>query len=98
MLVDGTPGGEDAVFAGAGFEHAGRHAVPAGQVAVRTSDDLVAWAFSRSDSAPHLFGARLADFERDLRAAILRESADGRFAEHLPPTEIRMWRRTRADR
>ncbi|WP_416980395.1 class I SAM-dependent methyltransferase [Streptomyces sp. T028] len=95
VLVNGTPGGEDAIFAGAGFEHAGRHVVPAGQVVVRTVDDLVAWAFSRSDSAPHLFGDRLDDYERDLRETLLRESADGRFAEHIPPTEVRMWRRAR---
>ncbi|WP_330348037.1 class I SAM-dependent methyltransferase [Streptomyces sp. NBC_00582] len=93
VLVNGTPGGEDAVFAAAGFTHAGRHVVPAGQVVPRTADDLVAWAFSRSDSAPHLFGDRLADFERELRELLLREAADGRFAEHIPPTEIRMWHR-----
>ncbi|KUN89257.1 class I SAM-dependent methyltransferase [Streptomyces griseoruber] len=98
LLVDGTPGREDLVFAGAGFEHAGRQVVPAGQVAIRTADDLVAWTFSRSYAAPHLFGDRLPDFERDLRAALLGEAADGRFAEHLPPTEIMMWRRARAAR
>ncbi|MFJ8106486.1 class I SAM-dependent methyltransferase [Streptomyces sp. NPDC096132] len=95
MLVDGTPGGEDRILAGAGFEHAGRLVVPAGDVAVRTTDDLVSWAFSRSYSAPHLYGDRLAEFERDLRAALGQASPDGRFAEHPPPTEIRTWRKPR---
>ncbi|WP_340375228.1 class I SAM-dependent methyltransferase [Streptomyces sp. SS7] len=95
VLVHGTPGGEDAVFAGAGFAPAGRQVVPAGQVAIRTVDALVAWAFSRSDSAPHLFGDRLPEFERDLRALLGARAPDGRFAEHIPPTEIRMWRKGR---
>ena len=92
QLVNGTPGGEDLVLARAGFAHVERHVVPAGHVVDRTADDLVAWAFSRSDSAPHLFGDRLADFERDLRAVLRQASPDGLFAEYLPPTEIRIWR------
>ncbi|MEU4875983.1 class I SAM-dependent methyltransferase [Streptomyces sp. NPDC021608] len=92
-LVDGTPGGEDLVFAGAGFEHAGRLVVPAGQVVERTADDLVAWTFSRSASAPHLFGDRREDFERDLRALLLRAAPEGCFAERLPATEAVIWRR-----
>ncbi|WP_066369953.1 class I SAM-dependent methyltransferase [Herbidospora mongoliensis] len=87
-LVNGTPGREDLVLARAGFADVERHVVPAGEVVARTADDLVAWAFSRSDSAPHLFGDRLADFEQDLRA-LLRGRV---FAERLPATEIRIWR------
>ncbi|MGW2619537.1 class I SAM-dependent methyltransferase [Streptomyces sp. NPDC001500] len=92
-LVDGTPGGEGLVIARAGFERAGRLVVPAGQVVERTADDLVAWTFSRSASAPHLFGDRREEFERDLRALLLRAAPDGRFAERLPATEIVIWRR-----
>jgi hypothetical protein len=91
-LVNGTPSGEDLVLARAGFSPVERHVVPAGQVVDRTADDLVAWAFSRSDSAPHLFGDRLADFERDLREVLRRASPDGLFAERLPPTDLRIWR------
>ncbi|MFG2577126.1 class I SAM-dependent methyltransferase [Streptomyces sp. NPDC048481] len=92
-LAGGTPGGESRVFAGAGFEHAGRLVVPAGATVERTVDDLVAWTFSRSASAPHLFGDRQADFERDLRALLSRAAPDGRFAERLPATEIVIWRK-----
>lgn len=95
VLLHGTPGGEDRVLAEAGFPQPERLVVPAGQVVVRTVDDLVAWTFSRSDAAPHLFGGRLADFEGELRALLGRSSPDGLFAEHLPPTEIRIWRTPR---
>ncbi len=92
-LLSGTPSREDRVLAGAGFGQFERHIVPAGQVVTRTADDIVAWVFSRSDSAPHLFGDRLEDFERDLRAMLLQASPDNLFAEHLPPTEILTWRK-----
>ncbi|MGW0841782.1 class I SAM-dependent methyltransferase [Streptomyces sp. NPDC002787] len=95
-LVHGTPGGEDRVIVRAGFDHYERHVVPAGQVVTRTVDDIVAWTFSHSASAPHLFGDRLREFERDLRALLEREASDGRFAERLPATEIRIWRKPRA--
>ncbi|MDX3240601.1 class I SAM-dependent methyltransferase [Streptomyces sp. ME18-1-4] len=95
MLAHGTPNREDLVLAGAGFEDFERLVVPAGDVVVRTADDIVAWAFSRSDSAPHLFGDRLARFDRDLRALLRQAAPDDRFAEHLPPTEIMTWRKPR---
>jgi SAM-dependent methyltransferase len=97
LLVDGTPGREDLVLERAGFAHVRRLVVPAGQVVDRTADDLVAWAFSRSDSAPHLFGDELPDFERDLRALLREASPDGRFAERLPATEIMIWGPPRRD-
>ncbi|MFF6783039.1 methyltransferase domain-containing protein [Streptomyces sp. NPDC012510] len=93
QLVNGTPSGEDLVIARAGFEEYERHVVPAGEVVTRTTDDIVAWAFSRSDSAPHLFGDRLEDFERDLRVVLGRAAPDNRFAERPPATEIRIWRK-----
>ncbi|UUU28763.1 class I SAM-dependent methyltransferase [Streptomyces sp. CA-210063] len=96
MLVNGTPNREDLVIAGAGFGNFQRRVVPAGDVVTRTTDDIVAWTFSRSDSAPHLFGDRLNDFERDLRALLERAAPDDRFAERLPATEIRTWRKPRA--
>ncbi|WP_060881048.1 class I SAM-dependent methyltransferase [Streptomyces scabiei] len=94
VLVDGTPGGEEHVIARAGFVDLARHVVPGGDVVTRTTDDLVAWTFSRSDAAPHLFGDERAAFERDLRA-LLEETAPGRhpFAERLPATEVRIWRK-----
>ena len=90
-LPGGTPGREDLILAGAGFGPRERVVVPAGQVVIRTTDDLMAWVFSQSGSAPHLFGDRLGDVERELRALLLAVSPDGRFAERLPPTEIMIW-------
>lgn len=96
VIVAGTtPDREDLVVARAGFETYERHVVPAGQIIDRSADDIVAWTFSRSDSAPHLFGDRLGDFERDLRALLREAAPDDRFAEHLPPTEIKTWRKPR---
>ena len=96
-LPHGTPGREDLVLAGAGFEDFQRHVVvPSERVAVRGADDIVAWVFSLSGSAPHLFGDRLEDFERELRALLRQASPDGVFAERLPPTEIMTWRSPRS--
>ncbi|WP_067170396.1 class I SAM-dependent methyltransferase [Microtetraspora niveoalba] len=98
VLVNGTPGREDLVLARAGFENVERHVVPAGEVVHRTADDIVAWAFSRSDSAPHLFGDRLEAFERDLRAVLRRASPGNRFAERLTATEIMICRKPPGER
>ena len=92
-LADGTLEREAVVLARAGFESFERHVVPAGQVIERSTDDVVAWVFSMSSSAPHLFGDRLPDFERDLRTLLQGASSDNRFAECLPATEIMTWRR-----
>ncbi|MDX3631051.1 class I SAM-dependent methyltransferase [Streptomyces europaeiscabiei] len=93
VLVNGTPGGEELIIERAGFRNFARLVVPAGEVVTRTTDDIVAWTFSRSDSAPHLLGDGLADFERDLRALLEETAPDNRFAERLPATEIRTWRK-----
>ncbi len=86
-LPNGTPGGEDLVLANAGFVDFERHIVESGQTVERNADDVVAWVFSRSESAPHLFGDRLAAFERDLRALV-----PAAFVERVPSTEIKVWR------
>lgn len=91
-LIHGTPDREELVLARAGFAGPDRVVVPGGQALTRTADDVVAWMFSRSDSAPHLFGARVADVERDVRAVLRDAAPDGRFAERQPGTEIRIWR------
>lgn len=88
VLRHGTPDREDIVLVRAGFEGPRQITVPAHGVAERTTDDVVAWVFSLSGTAPHLFGPRLDDFERDLRAVLRQASADGLFAEQLPDTEI----------
>jgi SAM-dependent methyltransferase len=58
----------------AGFGEPVEVHIPAGQTYERSEDDIVASVFSQSSSAPHLFGERLGEFERDLRA-LLRERA-----------------------
>jgi SAM-dependent methyltransferase len=91
VLRHGTQSGERAVLEAAGFEGYQRLVVPSGAVVERSADDVVAWVFSLSNSAPHLFGDRLDRFERDLRTLLHEASPDGVFAEQLPDTEIWYW-------
>ncbi|MDR6974035.1 SAM-dependent methyltransferase [Streptomyces sp. 3330] len=91
VLPRGTPGGEAAVLARAGFTGPQRHVVPGGQPLERTADDVVSGVFSLSFSAPHLFGARRDAFEADLRRLLRETSASGRFSERLPSTEVFVW-------
>jgi len=95
-LPHGTPGGEAEVFRRAGFAPAQRRVVPGGQPLVRTVDDVVAWTFSMSSSAPHLFGTRRDDFEADLRRLLREASPEGRFSERRPSTEVFIWRLSQA--
>ena len=89
----GTPDGEAAVLDGAGFVDFTRLRVPAGDVLIRTADDVVAWVFSRSVSAPHLFGDRLGAFEAELRQGLRDASPLNLFAERAPDTEVFLWRK-----
>ena len=90
-LPQGTPGGEEAVLALAGFSGPDRHVVPGGQALERGWDDVVAWVFSMSFSAPHLFGPRRDDFEADLRRLLRDVSPSGRFSERQPGTNVLVW-------
>ena len=63
---------------------------------VRTIDDVVGTQFSVSATAPHLFGDRIRDFERDLRAALLAREPSGRFEYTSPDIEIYLVRKERA--
>ena len=87
-----TPSGEVQVITAAGFEAYERILVPDGRVLERDVDDLVAWTFSQSGSAPHLFGDRKAEFERELRALL---QAGAPYHERVPPTELKTWRKPR---
>jgi hypothetical protein len=91
VLPHGTPGDEAAVLAQAGFSSPQRHVVPGGQALERTCDDVVAWVFSMSFSAPHLFGTRRDDFEADLRRLLSEVSSSGLFSERQPGTEVFVW-------
>ncbi|WP_419993020.1 class I SAM-dependent methyltransferase [Streptomyces boninensis] len=94
-LPQGTPGGEAAVFAAAGFAGPEHLVVPGGQALVRDVDDVVASVFSMSFSAPHLFGDRLPDFEADLRGLLREASPTGRFSVRQPGAEVHVWRKDR---
>ncbi|MFD8967072.1 class I SAM-dependent methyltransferase [Streptomyces sp. NPDC059568] len=91
VLLHGTPGDEAAVLTRAGFTGPGRYVVSGGQALERTCDDIAAWVFSMSSSAPHLFGERLGEFTADLDRLLCEHSALGRFSERQPSTEIFIW-------
>jgi SAM-dependent methyltransferase len=91
-LPMGSPDGEAVVLRDAGFEGPERLRIPAGEVCIRSADDVVAWIWSRSGSAPHLFGDRIAEFEADVRRLLLDSSPSAQFAERLPDTEVNIWR------
>jgi SAM-dependent methyltransferase len=87
-----SPAGEDEVFRQAGFQPAETVTVPDGRAIERTSDDVVARVFSTSSTAPHLFGDRQQDYERDVREILTRASPSGRFSVRLPDNILRIWR------
>ena len=84
ILRHGTPGNEWAVLQAAGFEAPVTIRVTGRQVPERTVDDVVAHVFTASDSAPHLCGDRLGDFEHDLRARLTNASDVGLFSGRIP--------------
>jgi SAM-dependent methyltransferase len=91
-LPDGTPGGEEEVMVAAGFAGPERIVVADGRVLERTEDDVVASVYSRTSSAPHLFGDRPAEFEAELRALLRLTAPDGRFSERAREIELVIWR------
>jgi SAM-dependent methyltransferase len=91
-LPGGTPSGEAEILRGAGFAGPHRVELATAEVVVRSEDDVVAATFSLSSAAPHLFGARAAEFERDLRRLLRRTSPTGRFAERTRDIALDIWR------
>jgi SAM-dependent methyltransferase len=91
-LPDGTRAGEEEVMREAGFRGPQRVEVTRGEVATRTTDEVVSAVFSLSSSAPHLFGDRLGAFERDLRRLLGDTSPGGLFAERLREIALVIWR------
>jgi SAM-dependent methyltransferase len=84
--------GEEDVMRAAGYRGPQRLHVEQGQVARRGLDEVVSAVFSLSSSAPHLFGDRLADFERELRALLREASPAGGFAERIEDIDVVIWR------
>jgi SAM-dependent methyltransferase len=87
-----SPDGEDGVFQQAGFLPAQTVTVPDRRAVERSIDDVVASVFSTSSTAPHLFGDRREDYERDLREILAQSSPAGRFSLRLPDNILRIWR------
>ncbi|HET9896436.1 MAG TPA: class I SAM-dependent methyltransferase [Streptosporangiaceae bacterium] len=76
----------------AGFEGPHRVELPDGEVRLRTEDEIVASVFSLSSAAPHLFGGRVTEFERELRALLRATAPDGQFAERMRGGAFEVWR------
>ncbi len=91
VLPNGTPGGEEDIMRAAGYRGPTRLEARGAEVAERTEDQIVASVFSLSGSAPHLFGDRRADFERDLRALLRRSSPSGLFSERVREVSMLIW-------
>jgi SAM-dependent methyltransferase len=87
-----SPSGEDEVFQAAGFAPEEEVVVPDDRILERTADDIVAWVLSASSTAPHLFGDRLPEFERDLRTVLADASPDGLFSVTLGDNSLRIHR------
>ena len=87
-----SPDGEDEVFQAAGFLAEESVVVADDRILERSADEVVAWVLSTSSTAPHLFGERLDDFERDLRALLEDVSPAGRFSVPLSDNRLRIRR------
>jgi len=93
FLRYGSPDGEAIVLRNAGFQDPERVQLPVGGMQERTADDVVAWVYSLSGSAPHLFGDRLEEFEIALRHLLDDASPSGLYSEQPPDTEVFIWRK-----
>ena len=92
-LPGGEPSGEGEIMVATGFAGPRRRVLDARRVLERTEDEIVASVFSVTSSAPHLFGDRVARFERDLRRLLQRAWPEGRFCEVTAPIELIVWTR-----
>ncbi|HET6533090.1 MAG TPA: class I SAM-dependent methyltransferase [Actinoplanes sp.] len=91
-LPAGGRDGEEDVMRAAGYQGPQRIDVTRGEVVTRTADEVVSAVLSLSGSAPHLFGDRVADFERDLRRRLAQTSPAGVFSERLRDVSLVIWR------
>jgi len=91
ILPAGTASDEDEVFPAAGFAGPTRITVDWKEPFVRSEDEIVASVFSLSSATPHLFGARMAAFEHDLRSLLRRASATGEYWERAADVSLTIW-------
>ncbi len=87
-----SPDKEDEVFQAAGFAPEEIVVVPDDRVLERSVDDVVAWVLSTSSTAPHLFGAQIDHFVRELEDLLLTAAPDGRFTVPLSDNRLRIRR------
>ncbi len=92
-----SPSGESEVMVAAGFAGPRVRVLDSVRVLERSEDEIVASVFAVSGSAPHLFGSRPAEFERDLRHVLRRVSPDGHFSEVAQPAQLIIWTRPADD-
>jgi SAM-dependent methyltransferase len=88
-----SPSGEGEIMLAAGFRGPRRRLVTDARLVERSEDEIVASVYAVSGSAPHHFGARIGEFESDLRELLRRAAPDGRFSEVAPPVELIIWTR-----
>jgi hypothetical protein len=62
-----------------------------GEPLVRTTDDVIAFYYSHSHSAPPLFGDRLAAFEAEIRRVLADASPLGLFSVRTRDTRALVW-------
>jgi len=91
----GTHRFED-VLARTGFGVPQQFFVPGIPDLLRDSESVLSGYFSFSFAAPHLFGDRLEDFAREVRALLAKRSADGLFWDWPGDTEVVMARKPAA--
>jgi SAM-dependent methyltransferase len=90
-LPQGRPTDQDGVYRAAGFVGPHRIEVP-GRVVTRATDDVIAGVFSRSSSAPHLFGDQRTAFATELRQLLRDASPTGLFSEQVRDITLDIWR------
>lgn len=93
VLRHGTPSGESKIVEDAGFGAPQTVFVGGGAWSSRSIDDLVAYVFASSASAPHLFAKQIDTFEHELRALLTEASPSGLFSQRAPYTQLRLWRK-----
>jgi SAM-dependent methyltransferase len=89
---DDTGSSDEDILARGGFRFAAEFTIALGPPRQRDEDEIVASVFSLSYAAPDLFGPRLAEFERDVRALLRRTAPDGRFCEQPRDIRVNVWR------
>jgi SAM-dependent methyltransferase len=87
------PGPPDVPFAGSRFRPVERHYAVTGHARSRTPEDILGFLFSTSWGARRLFGDRVGDFERDVRALLTERRPSGEFPYVSSDIEVLIFRK-----